>query len=141
MLEERALHLREVVLEELRGRLVDDRAPDVLADYERALAELTRLRSVLAGASAVEDRPDDPVVVELGDLVTMEVDGAIERVLIVDPVEASLDDVRISVNSPLSRALLGHRVGDVVEVVPPVGGAYSVRVLGATRPVERPPAQ
>ena len=131
----RVTRLRETVLPELREALADPkRDHEVVLDYERALLELQRLDAVLASAVALEDRPHDPSVVELGDLVVLELDdGSIERFRLVDPVEAALDDVRISVESPLARALLGHRVGDVVDVAAP-GSSYRCRVLGAVRP-------
>jgi hypothetical protein len=68
---------------------------------------------------------------------TVEFDaGETERFLLVDPVEAPLDQVRISAESPLARALLGRPVGEQVEVKAP-GGRYRCRIL-ATR---RVPAQ
>jgi transcription elongation GreA/GreB family factor len=72
-------------------------------------------------------------VVELGDEVTVEFDaGETERFLLVDPVEAPLDQLRISVESPLARALLGRPVGEEVEVRAP-GGRYRCRILATRR--------
>lgn len=135
-LAERLERLRGEVLPEMLEAFSDrHRDGETVLDYERVLSEVSRLDSLLASARVVEDYPDDPAVVELGDLVTLELeDGAIERFLIVDPVEAALDDLRISAKSPLARALMGHRVGEAVQVHGP-GGSYSCRVLGATRPV------
>jgi transcription elongation factor GreA len=117
-----------------------DRDGETVLEYERVLFEAATLESLLAGARVVEDLPDDPAVVELGDLVTLELDdGTIERFLLVDPVEAALDELRISTDSPLARALMGRHVGDVVEVHGP-GGSYSCQVLGATRPVSARPS-
>jgi transcription elongation factor GreA len=60
--------------------------------------------------------------VELGKAVTVrDAQGVVERFLIVHPIEARLDDMRISVRSPLAQALLGHRVGEEVEVAAPSG--------------------
>jgi transcription elongation factor GreA len=131
----RAARLRDTVLPELRDALADSkRDGEVVLEYERALLELRRLDALLASAVALEDRPHDPSIVELGDLVVLELDdGSIERFRLVDPVEAALDDVRISVASPLAQALLGRRVGDVVDVTAP-GSSYCCRVLGAIRP-------
>ncbi len=41
---------------------------------------------------------------------------------IVGAMEASLEDGKISVTSPLARALIGKTIGDVVEVATPGGG-------------------
>lgn len=128
--------LRSDVLPEMRIALTDpDAAGEVVLDYQRVLAETSQLEHLLASAGALEEAPDDPTVVELGDLVTLETDaGGIERFRIVDPAEAALDKVRISAESPLARALLGHRVGERVAVHSP-GGSYDCRILGAVRPV------
>lgn len=53
--------------------------------------------------------------------------GVVERFLIVHPVEAPLDDIRISVRSPLAQALLGHRAGEEVGWLPhqaPTAGGW-----------------
>jgi transcription elongation GreA/GreB family factor len=74
-------------------------------------------------------------VVDLGTAVTVrDGQGVMERFLIVHPVEAPLDDVRISVRSPLAQALLGHRVGEEVEVAAP-SGPYTCQIVA----VEGPP--
>jgi transcription elongation factor GreA len=58
----------------------------------------------------------------LGDTVNVYFpDGESDRYIIVDPLEAPLDDRRISSDSPLGRALLGRHVGEVVEVHAPDG--------------------
>jgi transcription elongation factor GreA len=44
-----------------------------------------------------------------------------QRFLVVDPIEAPLDDLNISVESPLGQALVGRRVGEQVEVDAPAG--------------------
>ena len=44
-----------------------------------------------------------------------------ERYHLVGPAEANPDESRISNESPLGRALLGARVGDVVQVNSPKG--------------------
>lgn len=138
---ERLDRLRNEVLPDMLEAFSDrHRDGETVLDYERVLSETSRLESLLASARELEDLPDDPSLVELGDLVILELDdGQIERFLLVDPAEAALDDLRISRESPLARALMGHHVGDHVQVHGP-GGSYSCRVLGATRPVGARPA-
>jgi transcription elongation GreA/GreB family factor len=75
--------------------------------------EVDRLRSLMEIAGAVEDAPDDPTVVELGDVVSIRLDdGGEETYIVVHSAEAAVEDQRISVDSPLGRALLGRHVGD-----------------------------
>ena len=108
--------------------------------HAHGAAELAQLHSILGQAITTEELPpEQPGVVELGDEVTVEFDaGETERFLLVDPVEAPLDQVRISAESPLARALLGRPVGEQVEVEAP-GGRYRCRIL-ATRRVPGSPA-
>jgi transcription elongation factor GreA len=102
--------------------------------HARGAAELAHLHSVLGQAITTEDLPpEQPGVVELGDEVTVEFDaGETERFLLVDPVEAPIDRVRISAESPLAQALLGRPVGEQVEVKAP-GGRYHCRILATRR--------
>ena len=102
--------------------------------FARGPAELARLNEILALAITTEELPPElRGVVELGDEVLVEfAAGEVERFLLVDPVEAPLDDVRISVESPLAKAVLGRRVGEQVEVDAPAGH-YRCRVLATGR--------
>jgi transcription elongation GreA/GreB family factor len=101
---------------------------------ERGAAELAHLHSILGQAITTEELPpEEPGVVELGDEVTVEFGaGETERFLLVDPVEAPLDQLRISVESPLAKGLLGRRVGEQVEVRAPAG-RYHCRILATRR--------
>ena len=92
-------------------------------DHGRRTTELAHLHSILGQAITTAELPPERAgVVELGDEVTVEFAAdETERFLLVDPVEAPLDDVRISVESPLAQALIGRRVGDQVEVDAPDG--------------------
>jgi transcription elongation factor GreA len=136
------LSLRVEVLPELDAgwddRECDDRECDDRVDteqHEQAVNELRRLTWVVDHAAIAEDLAGEPEVVELGKAVTVrDGQGVIEQFLIVHPVEAALDDMRISVRSPLAQALLGHRAGEEVEVAAPAG-PYRCRILA----VELPP--
>jgi transcription elongation factor GreA len=87
----------------------------------------------LAVAGTVEDVPDDPTIVELGDAVTIRLDdGTEETYFVVDAAEAPVDDERISEYSPLGRALLGRRVGEMVDVEVP-SGSYRCLITRAAR--------
>ena len=67
-------------------------------------------------------------VVAMGNTVRFAEDGADEETYrIVGPAEADPKAGRVSYESALGKALIGHRVGDEVEVKTP-SGAYSVRI-------------
>lgn len=133
LLEER-MHLLENTVLELQNALDDRERPvDTVEAYQRAAQELARVRSLLDSARSIEDVPDDPRVVELGDTVAIRLeDGVHETYIIVHGGEAPVDDRRISVESPLGRALLTRLVGDVVEVTVPAG-SYKCTILSADR--------
>jgi len=125
---------RERTLEELRAAIQEPgRSTDIVESYQRAAQEVDQLRSLLEAAGTVEDAPDDPTVVELGDTVTIGLgDGGEETYIVVHAAEAAVEDERISVDSPLGRALLGRHVGDAVEVTVPAG-SYRCTITSAAR--------
>ena len=138
LLEQRVELLRRTVAE-LRDQLDDpERSTDAVEGYQRASRELARLESTLVNAETLDDLPDDPQRVELGDWVTIRSeDGSEESYVVVHAQEAFVDDARISADSPLGRALLTRQVGDTVEVGVP-GGSYRCTILTATR--QHPPS-
>jgi transcription elongation GreA/GreB family factor len=130
---------RERVLETLRAAVEEPgRSLDAVEDYQRAMRELDDLRVLVDSAGTVEDAPDDPTVVELGDVVTIRLDDDCEETyIVVHAAEAAVEDQRISVDSPLGGALLGRAVGERVDVVVP-NGSYRCTILSATRRMGAP---
>lgn len=140
LLEQRAAWLREEEIPPLRAA-VARRPGDWLAelDLDRALAELDTLETTLDVAGIIPVSKSDPSTVELGDLAIVEFprsggrEARVERFRLVHPIEAPLDTERISVESPLARALIGARIGQTVTVAGP-SRPRRVRVLAAIRP-------
>jgi transcription elongation GreA/GreB family factor len=124
MLAERARRLREETIPVLVNELADEnRDGRIDMEYLRAVHELRRVTALVAGAGTVTDLPDRRRdVVEMGDQVTIRLEnGDVATYVVVHPEEAPLDDRRISSGSPLSRALLGRRMGETVHVSAPAG--------------------
>jgi transcription elongation GreA/GreB family factor len=68
-------------------------------------------------------------VVAFGSTVTFERDdGRVQSYRIVGEDEADIKTGRISITSPIARAIVGKTVGDVVDVVAP-GGKHSYEVI------------
>jgi len=67
-------------------------------------------------------------VVRLGSTVTVEIDGVEETYTITGQVEAKPREGKISNESPVGRALLGHRAGQTVTIQTP-GMAMSARIV------------
>lgn len=91
-------------------------------EHRWLLAYVQELTAVLQHARDVGDVDEDPAIVELGDAVVVEFDdGTVETYALVEPVETSSADGRISITSPLGEAVLGAGVGDRVTVHAPAG--------------------
>jgi len=109
----------------------DEMAPRL--EYDLAMRELEQLKYVLETAGSVDEIPEDPDVVQIGDWVTVRIgDDEEVRHLIVHPAEAGLDTGRISSESPLALAILGHRVKDEVTVEAP-SGPYQATIVEVLR--------
>jgi transcription elongation factor GreA len=70
---------------------------------------------------------DKQGVVDLGAKVNIAVDGKKDEFIIVGTLEANPAIGKISNESPVGRALLGHKVGDEVFVSSPVKIAYKIK--------------
>lgn len=135
LIERKVTALRTEVLPTLWRAVLDDRSDLTIRDtYEERLAELRRLESALVNAKPVTKRTMASSQVSLGDRVKVAFlypkndEDAVEEFLLVHPLEAPLDLLRISATSPLASALLGRRVGDLVAFDTPTG-RRTARVL------------
>jgi len=141
LLEEKAHELETLTLPTLRDVVAEDpHDATTRAAYENAAAELRRVHAVLAQAQPLPTQPRRSDQVSLGDRITVtflaSADTDLEPTevfLLVHPLEAPLDSERISVASPLGRAVLGQCVGDVVAFDTPTG-TRRVRVLDCRPP-------
>jgi transcription elongation factor GreA len=140
-LQEELEYLRTVKRAQVAQRLHEavegsgDLGVDLDAEYDAAKNEqaftegrIQELEILLANAHVIEDTAKTDVV-QVGARVTIKENGTEEeRYTIVGPAEANPREGRISNESPLGRALMDHRVGDVVRVDAP-GGAFTVQVI------------
>jgi transcription elongation factor GreA len=142
-LQEELEYLRTIKRQEVAKRLHEavegngDLGVDLDAEYEAAKNEqafvegrIQELEIILANARVIEDtgRMD---VVQVGATVTLQEQdnsSSSEVYTIVGPAEANPREGRISNESPLGRALIDHRAGDVVRVDAP-GGAFNIVIV------------
>ncbi|HLQ61516.1 MAG TPA: transcription elongation factor GreA [Candidatus Acidoferrales bacterium] len=132
-------------MEEELARLVNERRPEIAdriraardfgdisenseyieAKNEQGLVEgrILELEAMVRNAVLIEEvvRERPRGVVSLGARVTVRVEDGTETYAIVGPAEADPLVGRISNESPLGRALIGHRAGDTVEWQAPAG--------------------
>jgi transcription elongation factor GreB len=77
--------------------------------------------------TVVVDRPADPERIFFGAWVEVEDEqGHVSRYRIVGPDEFDLQQGKLSMDSPMARALLGKRIDDEVLVATPTGDKYFV---------------
>jgi transcription elongation factor GreA len=104
---------------------------DAVFDKDRLLDRIRNLRHVLARAEVIEEDPD-PNRVSPGNHVTVwDLEENEELTFTLVSAEEVTHGVRgVSIESPVGKALLGHRVGDVVEVKVPDGlVSYTIRAI------------
>jgi transcription elongation factor GreA len=129
-------------LRDLIAAAQEDRTAD---EDERAAAfamldELGRSEARRAELSAILERavdaaPAERETVSVGSVVRVREDDDAEAVYtLVDAAEAAPASGRVSMQSPIGRALVGHRVGDEVTVEAPAGrwALKIVAIEGAT---------
>lgn len=109
---------------------ISENAEYTEAKNEQSLVEgrIQMLEAMIRNAVLIEDEPREAGVVAVGAAVTVEDEDGDETYSIVGAAEADPLRGRISNESPLGRALLGHRAGDEVEWTSPTGGTSRVRI-------------
>ncbi len=111
------------------GELIEN-AEYEAAKNEQAFVEgrIQELEIILAAAHIIDEALSSPDVVQVGDTVTIQEEGGEPEVYtIVGAAEANPREGKISNESPIGKALLNHRVGDVVTVDAPAG-SYKVTI-------------
>ncbi|MBI4760643.1 MAG: transcription elongation factor GreA [Chloroflexota bacterium] len=139
-LQEELEYLRKVKRQEVANRLHEAMEGGELienAEYEAAKNEqafvegrIQELEALLASAKIIEDdgrKKSD--VIQIGSKVTIkEGNFEAETFTIVGAAEANPREGKISNESPIGKAILGHKAGDTVKVETP-GGTYNVKIL------------
>lgn len=107
------------------------------ADYDAARkrqaeieGEIKRLENIVATCE-VSDTSDSPAdIVDFDRLVTVQdlSDNSIEEYHLVNTVEVkNVNENKISLESPLAKAIINHKIGDIVTVKAKI--EYSVKIL------------
>jgi transcription elongation factor GreA len=132
-LEERLLLLDSEQIPKLEE---DARADDhaALALLAAARRERSETLEALERARRLAREPWDDERIEVGDTVELIAEGRreVERYVLVWETGSRISDGWISHNSPVARALVGQRPGDVVRVDAP-GGPVLYRIVGFGR--------
>ncbi len=133
-LENRLKYLKETrrpeVAERLRLALEEGGDLTENAEYEDAKneqafveGEIMRLEGILSSAEVIEETKGKKDSVRVGARVTIVEEGSKEKEVyhLVGSAEANPQEGKISIESPLGKAILGAKVGDKVQVNAPEG--------------------
>ncbi|HET7142897.1 MAG TPA: transcription elongation factor GreA [Anaerolineales bacterium] len=128
---------RQAVAERLHeamegGELIEN-AEYEAAKNEQAFVEgrIQELDVLLATANIIEDngKAKKHDAIHVGSKVTIkEGNFEAETFVIVGAAEANPREGKISNESPIGKAILGHKLGDIVKVETP-GGTYNVKII------------
>jgi len=137
-------HLRTTGREQIAGKIKEARSFGDLsenAEYDEAMneqaimeAKISRLEEELKNAQILDDENVRTDVIGVGSLVKV-YDRTYDEELefqIIGKAQANPDENRVSDESPIGKALLGHVVGELVEVEAP-GGTVHMEILSISK--------
>jgi len=131
--------LRELKLAKTKGESPkilhsEDLNPEYLAfqeDLSFLEIRLSELENILKNAELIKSptSKDKQKIINLGATVLVEVDGQKDEFTLVGSLEANPSLGKISNESPVGRALLGHKIGDQVTVSSPIQTIYKIKKI------------
>ncbi len=107
------------------------------ADYHMAKEDqgflegrIQQIEAILSSATLIEDTDINTSVVQIGNTVTLQEDNEPEETfIIVGANEANPRERKISYESPMGSALMGHKKGETVEVILPNNSTLKIKIL------------
>ena len=131
-------NLRDFRLAKTKGEVPkiwqsEDLNPEYLSfqeDLSFLESRIAELEYILKNTELIKPPPKEQQdIINLGALVTVEVDGQTDEFVIVGTLEANPAIGKISNESPVGQSLLGHRVGDQVIISSPVQTVYKIKKI------------
>ena len=125
----------EIAKEKLIAAAHGDRSENV--EYKAACEEyrendnrIQHLLTLITTATVIEDESIDKSILGINTKARIEFidDGFEDTITLVTTLDAKPEEMLISIESELGKALAGKKVGDIVEVEAP-GENYSVKIL------------
>ena len=111
----------------------EDLNPEYLAfqeDISFLEARIAELENIFKNIELIKlPKKENQKIVNLGATVVVEVDGQKDEFQIVGTLEANPSLGKISNESPVGKALLGHKVGDEVIVSSPIKTVYRIKKI------------
>lgn len=107
-----------------KGDLSENAEYDAAKERQGLLeAKIAQLRAIVAGARIIDESKVNTDEVQLLTRVTIKNvgNGAKMTYTLVTETESNLREGKISITTPIAKGLLGHKVGEIVEVKVPAG--------------------
>jgi transcription elongation factor GreA len=130
-LENELKELQKVTLPAIKVRMANAREDGDLSEnnawitakeeMEISRMRMTEVKSMLKTAVLVSDPTKKSDSVRLGDTVTVKMASSTVTVKLVPTLEADPMAGKLSAESPIGKAVIGKKVGDIVEIVTPNG--------------------
>ena len=93
-------------------------------------SRIDELRNILEHHELIKTPPEEKrALVGLGAKVKIDIDGQRDEFVVVGTLEANPALGKISNESPVGKALLGHKVGEVVVVSSPIKTTYKIKSI------------
>ena len=131
-------------LKDLRLSKTKERFPEVLQsedlnpeylsfqeDMSFLEVRIAELENILKNAELIKPPPKEKQdIVDLGATITLEeLDGQINEFMIIGTLEANPSEGKISSDSPVGKALLGHKIGDQIVITSPIRVSYKIKKI------------
>lgn len=121
---ERPAVVQAIVEAREKGDLSENAEYDAARERQGLLeAKIAELKSLIAGARIIDESKINTDEVQLLTKVTIKNLGNNIKMTytIVTETESNLKEGKISITTPIAKGLVGHKVGDVVEIHAPAG--------------------
>ena len=115
-----------------KGDLSENAEYDAAKEAQGMLEmKIAKIKELIASARIIDESNLNTDEVQLLNKVTIKnvANGMTMSYTIVTENEANLREHKIASNTPIAQGLMGHKVGDVVEVVLPTGASINYRLL------------
>lgn len=137
-LQKELIQLKGTARDDLSRRLRDaiqmgdlsENADYIQAKEDQGFLEgrIQELEQILSNVQIIDDKEKSIDQVDIGSTITVQESTYPEEIyFLVGPKEADPLNGRISYQSPIGKALLGHHVGDLVRIETP-GGSVSLKI-------------
>ena len=121
---ERPAVVQAIVEAREKGDLSENAEYDAARERQGMLeAKIAELKSLIAGARIIDESKINTDEVQLLTKVTIKNLGNNIKMTytIVTETESNLKEGKISITTPIAKGLVGHKIGDVVEIQAPAG--------------------